>query len=636
MGKVFYRLQMKDGKDGDTISDAMLKINRITAAEDFGGPQFLDLKRGDIVVVHKGAYPLALVEVIDKVPEDQLSDKSFGVDFTVKILSLYDDSYKENDKIKEMWGTFPPTGTFSALYAGSETYRKVEYWYNYIKNKSMMNDVVNLLKYKKQIILQGPPGTGKTRKAKEIANVLCAVNEITEEDINAVIEVGTIAKTPTQYNTFEVIEKGKGFLKVTPKGAQNNYTVSFAEIIESYKNKHWDIKVSANNTNGNASYKIGVAKYIYDILKEKNYKIIQFHPAYSYEDFVRGITAKTTGTSIEYKTEDKLLAEFAYEANKNYSKYLQTKDSLTFENWTIEVAKKYIEFIKESIQTSGDNYILFNSNAFISRVDAKSFKYNNLEYGAGGFDMPFEKFFSYCLDNKEDIINMKAGTNYSDMDHKANVGIFLMKDFWAFKDKQPPYQDIPKCELKNYVLIIDEINRANLPAVLGELIYALEYRGEKVESMYDIKGDNTLLLPPNLYIVGTMNTADRSVGHIDYAIRRRFAFVDVLPTMDPIRGAGKELFKKVSSLFIENFDTLNWADPKLLRSKHLAADFRPEDIWLGHSYFITKEKDENGNLLDEAEQIKIKLKYEIIPILKEYLKDGILNESARVEIEKLC
>lgn len=378
-----------------------------------------------------------------------------------------------------------------------------------------INNVIDLLKYKKQIILQGPPGTGKTRKAKEIANVLCAVNEITEEDINAVIEVGTIAKTPTQYNTFEVIEKGNGFLKVTPKGAQNNYTVSFQEIIDSYKNKHWDGQVSANNTNGNASYKIGIAKYIYDNLKKENYKLIQFHPAYSYEDFVRGITAKLKGTQVEYKAENKVLAEFAKNA----------------------------------------------------------------------------------LDNKE----------------------------------------------LNYVLIIDEINRANLPAVLGELIYALEYRYDQnnikettVESMYEIDGDRRLTLPPNLFIVGTMNTADRSVGHIDYAIRRRFAFVDVLPTMEPIREAGKELFKKVSSLFIENFDTLNWADPKLIRSKHLAADFRPEDIWLGHSYFLTKEKDENGNLLDEAEQIKIKLKYEIVPILKEYLKDGILNESAKGEIESLC
>src|SRR5690606_7974702 len=99
----------------------------------------------------------------------------------------------------------------------------------------------------------------------------------------------------------------------------------------------------------------------------------------------------------------------------------------------------------------------------------------------------------------------------------------------------------------NYVLIIDEINRANLSSVLGELIYALEYRyyfnntiddqlEATVKSIYGVsyeeKGTEPsydLILPENLYIIGTMNTADRSVGHIDYAVRRRFAFVNVLP-----------------------------------------------------------------------------------------------------------
>ena len=107
----------------------------------------------------------------------------------------------------------------------------------------------------------------------------------------------------------------------------------------------------------------------------------------------------------------------------------------------------------------------------------------------------------------------------------------------------------------NYVLIIDEINRANLPSVLGELIYALEYRGDAVESMYAIEEDNKITIPPNLYIIGTMNTADRSVGHIDYAIRRRFAFVDVLPDEGVIANAkAKKLFEEVSKLFVESVD----------------------------------------------------------------------------------
>ena len=155
-------------------------------------------------------------------------------------------------------------------------------------------------------------------------------------------------------------------------------------------------------------------------------------------------------------------------------------------------------------------------------------------------------------------------------------------------------------EPEPYILVIDEINRANLSAVLGELIYALEYRGEAVQSMYAIDGENNLILPPNLYIIGTMNTADRSVGHIDYAIRRRFAFVNILPKDltnelgDQFEGA---LFAKVTNLFNTN----------------LSPEFKKEEVQLGHSYFITKNT-----------PINIRWEYEIKPILLEYVKDGIL------------
>jgi 5-methylcytosine-specific restriction endonuclease McrBC GTP-binding regulatory subunit McrB len=186
---------------------------------------------------------------------------------------------------------------------------------------------------------------------------------------------------------------------------------------------------------------------------------------------------------------------------------------------------------------------------------------------------------------------------------------------------------------KNFVLIIDEINRANLSSVLGELIYALEYRDEPVESMYELDGDKKLILPPNLFIIGTMNTADRSVGHIDYAIRRRFAFVDILPSKEPIKEFAQPLFKAVSELFIKNFDTVDWKDPKLLKAKEsLAADFHPEDVWIGHSYFITYKDGEDGK-----KELQMKLTFEILPILKEYLKDGILidNEDVKTKIANL-
>lgn len=170
-----------------------------------------------------------------------------------------------------------------------------------------------------------------------------------------------------------------------------------------------------------------------------------------------------------------------------------------------------------------------------------------------------------------------------------------------------------------HVLIIDEINRANLSSVLGELIYALEYRGQAVDSMYALGDDSTLVLPSNLLIVGTMNTADRSAGHLDYAIRRRFAFVDVLPEPLEIAAFDSKLFEQVKALFTtDNYET---------RSAHLSEEFRPQDVALGHSYFIAKT--------EVPGSMRLRLEHDIKPILLEYVKDGVLKETAMAEINEL-
>ncbi len=273
------------------------------------------------------------------------------------------------------------------------------------KEKAMITDKVDLLEFKKQIILQGPPGTGKTRLAKQIARFMIK-NEM-EPKINDI---------------------------------------------------------------------------------EEQVKIVQFHPSYSYEDFVRGIVAKSNGNHIEYITEDKLL---------------------------INISKKAI-----------------------SNPD------------------------------------------------------------------------------KKYILIIDEINRANLSSVLGELIYGLEYRGESVESMYaDNNGNREIKLPKNLYIIGTMNTADRSIGHIDYAIRRRFAFTNILSNDNNVLSGfpnGEVIYNRTVELFTDTY---------------ISPEFNIDDIKIGHSYFIVEN--------DSKEELQNKLEFEIKPLLMEYVKDGILNENAIKIINEL-
>lgn len=93
-----------------------------------------------------------------------------------------------------------------------------------------------------------------------------------------------------------------------------------------------------------------------------------------------------------------------------------------------------------------------------------------------------------------------------------------------------------------YVLVIDEINRANIPKVFGELLYLLEYRDRPVRALY--RPDTEFFLPPNLRFIGTMNTADRSIGLVDAAMRRRFGFVGFFPDQEPMAGLLPEWLRK--------------------------------------------------------------------------------------------
>ena len=340
----------------------------------------------------------------------------------------------------------------------------------------------------------------------------------------------------------------------------------------------------------------------------EQFKLIQFHPSYSYEDFVRGIIAENTNGNISYVTKDKILAEFATKAFKAPLLPIKWEDFRDF----LEKERKE----KGDVYFDGDSNLKYESikdgKLFYSSKRLDTIQYNEdtgeiTELNDRNFDLVGIHIEAFCQKNLDDnFISFKKSQKKQEGYWNTITDYFIK---WAnnFKKKKP------------YVLVIDEINRANLSAVLGELIYALEYRGEAVQSMYAIEGENNLILPPNLYIIGTMNTADRSVGHIDYAIRRRFAFVNVLPN-ELEKDFHKELFRAVSELFISNYDEyISNPDIELKRALTLSNEFKSEDVWLGHSYFITKNT-----------PIDIRWEYEIKPILLEYIKDGILINDIKI------
>jgi len=159
---------------------------------------------------------------------------------------------------------------------------------------------------------------------------------------------------------------------------------------------------------------------------------------------------------------------------------------------------------------------------------------------------------------------------------------------------------------RNYLLHIDEINRADLGKVLGEAIYLLE---PKPEFKRDIVLGNDfgppfhdkLHVPDNLHILGTMNTADRSIAIVDVAVRRRFAFLWLWPSMDVVGKHGSELtrqaFQDLITIFVE----------------HAGED--AFSLVPGHSYFLA----------DDDDSARTQLKTGLAPLLDEYLAQGYVT-----------
>ena len=164
-----------------------------------------------------------------------------------------------------------------------------------------------------------------------------------------------------------------------------------------------------------------------------------------------------------------------------------------------------------------------------------------------------------------------------------------------------------------HFLIIDEINRGNLAKVFGELYFLLEYRDKKIRLQYD---RTEFGLPANLYIIGTMNTADRSIALVDIALRRRFYFVPFDPHEPPVEGLlGRWLAEKAPGMEWVA-DAVAKAN-KLLDSPHAA---------IGPSYFMKEGLDE-----DAAERI---WKHSVMPYIEEHLF-GEPDRLKDFELEKL-
>lgn len=311
--------------------------------------------------------------------------------------------------------------------------------------------------------------------------------------------------------------------------------------------------------------------------QRKNNRIFftTFHQSMGYEDFVEGLkpVVAENGKDVLYNIEDGLFKKICNHGEKLYfeQQYQLLQEILKKGDLNLEIRADYSPFT-----------VILNSSGNLSISSGKN------------------------LDDGSSVRNIsKENLEKRDPDDKNSCYIEVIRDYMnkELKASMP-------C-----VLIIDEINRGNISRIFGELITLLEadkrQNGEHPVSVILPYSKKEFSVPSNIYIIGTMNTTDRSTGRIDYAVRRRFAFYTLEADTEAIAyyyRKNVELGEKANQLFnaVKEFISDNKTD-----------DLEMDELMVGHSYFMASSE----------EELRLKLDYEIIPLIKEYEKDGMLQPS---------
>ena len=326
-----------------------------------------------------------------------------------------------------------------------------------------------------------------------------------------------------------------------------------------------------------------------------------FHQSMDYEDFIEGLKPEVKGDAVEYNVENGIF--------KTICELAQTKENADIAT----CIDKYLQTIKG-----------YENKKIIPTVTGKSELYvwwteGNDTISTRSVLSKSEKGDQYSPSplNIEKVKMQALGEGVeNNWRQYAQAFINAVKKEYNLENQVSD---------KPYVLIIDEINRGNVSKIFGELITLLEADKRSGGGSHHISlklpySKEDFSVPSNLYIIGTMNTTDRSTGTIDYAVRRRFAFVTLESRADVIENwcnsqcVASDVKKAALALFAQ-INGLGRKDNSSFIAKHKASDFELEDLKVGHSYFMAKD----------MPSLKLKMRYEVIPLIKEYIKDGILR-----------
>jgi len=268
--------------------------------------------------------------------------------------------------------------------------------------------------------------------------------------------------------------------------------------------------------------------------QKKQVEFVQFHPSYDYSDFVEGLRPKVNydGT-MGFELQDGIFKKFVSRARKNYEDSQKSKETVEKE---LTVREAMAEFFA-GVELGVDTFKTINGNEFtIVSVDDSHINIsipgnatvNKLSLNLDEVRRMLES--GQRFDKIKDITTF-FGKSFATQAYSYDFAIYK-----AIKAKKSTASKVKakQAELKKYIFIIDEINRGEISKIFGELFFAIDpgYRGRagEISTQYSnlhSDPDEKFYIPENVYIIGTMNDIDRSVDSFDFAMRRRFRFVEL-------------------------------------------------------------------------------------------------------------
>lgn len=332
--------------------------------------------------------------------------------------------------------------------------------------------------------------------------------------------------------------------------------------------------------------------------EDRQLDFITFHQNYSYEDFVMGIKPDLNeGDGLSFNRHEGIFFKICQRALKNYEDSQKPIEVIEQEKGLEELFDSFKNSVAETLEDNGLYSISDAVNIVEVRDDAFVYLGHNWNHNTKGIQMKFRDIILlYNDENAKDRKSALLNTEISGLAKQHISWYFTMvKKFRSFVDSQklPSTITTKKISLKNYVIIIDEINRANISRVFGELITLIEedkrWGNDHAMEVRLPDGHTKFTVPKNLYIIGTMNTADKSIALLDIALRRRFEFTALYPDSSKVSPKCKTFFESLNE--------------QIIAKKGI-------DFTIGHSYFMTK----NGEELDFVKTLNKK----VIPLLSEY------------------